>query len=115
MSCAKPIFSEMKPRKPGRSTIEISPELQEQFAAWCGDRGRKIAPTAAAILKWFLSQETLVQAFILAEPEVANRLSDALMKMSMKARGEGIVTTTRRGGGGTTEGPHQQHQQSARR
>ncbi len=86
-------------RKIERTTIQFSRELQEEFSAWCEPRGRKIAPTAGAILKWFLKQEVLVQGFILAEPEVADRLADALMKMSMRARA-GEITEVRRNGSG---------------
>ncbi len=79
------------------TSLQIPRELSEQFSLWCSLRGRKVAPTNGAIVEWFLNQESIVQAFILAEPEVSERLADVLMKMSVKARAQHVDGIIARG------------------
>ncbi len=103
-------------KRRARSTIEFDPELVEEFSEWTSRRGRKVAPAAAMILSWFLDQDLIVQEFILAVPEVAEKLADVLMKMSMKARTV-EASRARRGGSAIEANPevHSPRRQSAPR
>jgi len=74
------------PGKKTRTTIQFDRDFVAEFSKWTDGEGRRVAPTAASILRWFLKQDELVQQFILGKPAVAAKLAESLEAMADAAR-----------------------------
>ncbi len=95
----------------GRNSIQFDRPLQQAFSNWCDGEGRKMAPTAAAILKWFIGQDQIVQDFILARPQAAGKLAECLEAMAVLAKDHAKLKRV----GHVTNHPTAQEQRPAQR